>query len=133
MPVRDKRRTGPAALACTMALLLGATSGCRRTFDAEAAHLTGGDPRRGVAAIGRYGCGSCHDIPGVGNARGTVGPPLARIARRTYLGGRLTNTPADMIRWIQHPQKYQPGSAMPEMGVSDADARDIAAYLYTLR
>jgi cytochrome c len=119
-------------VACA-AIVLIAAPGCRRSYNAEASHLTGGDPRRGVEAIGRYGCGSCHEIPGVQNARGTVGPPLARIAIRTYLGGRVSNTPADMIRWIQHPQKLEPGTAMPEMGVSDGDARDIAAYLYTLR
>ena len=110
-----------------------ALGGCRQQYTGEAAHLTGGDPRRGVDAIGRYGCGVCHDIPGIKNAKATVGPPLAGIARRTYLAGRIINTPADMIRWIQHPQKIEPGTAMPEMNVNDADARDIAAYLYTLR
>ena len=119
-------------IACWLVALL-ATSACRRSYDAEAAQLTGGDPRRGVAAINRYGCGSCHDIPGVAGARGTVGPPLAQIASRGYLAGRLGNTPANMIRWIQHPQKIEPGNAMPEMGITDTDARDIAAYLYTLR
>ena len=122
----------PLVAVCAVLAAVGA-SGCRRSYDREAAHLTGGDPRRGTEAIGRYGCGSCHDIPGVKTANGTVGPPLARIALRTYLGGRVTNTPADMIRWIQHPQRIEPGTAMPEMGVTDSDAREIAAYLYTLR
>lgn len=99
----------------------------------EAVALTGGDPVRGMTAIGRYGCGSCHDIPGVPAARGTVGPPLGRIAVRTYLAGRLSNTPANMRQWIQHPQQIERGTAMPEMGVTDADARDITAFLYTLR
>jgi len=110
------------------------TAGCVDTRASEEARaLTGGDPERGAGAIGRYGCGSCHDIPGIRNATGTVGPPLARIARRTYLAGRVANTPQDMMRWIQHPQKLEPGTAMPEMNVTDGDARDIAAYLYTLR
>lgn len=60
-------------------------------------------------------------------------PAAHRNCEPTYLAGRVTNTPADMIRWIQHPQKIEPGTAMPEMGVTDSDARDIAAYLYTLR
>ena len=95
--------------------------------------LTGGEPSRGAAAIGRYGCGSCHDIPGIRNARSTVGPPLAGIASRTYLAGRVPNSPADMMRWIQHPQKIEPGTAMPEMQVTEQDARDITAYLYLQR
>jgi cytochrome c1 len=99
----------------------------------EAVTLTGGNPDNGVAAISRYGCGSCHDIPGIRAARGTVGPPLGRIAVRTYLAGRLSNTPANMMQWIQHPQHVERGTAMPEMGVTEADARDITAFLYTLR
>ena len=55
------------------------------------------------------------------------------MAGRYYLAGRLQNTPGNMVRWIQHPQQVEQGTAMPEMGVTDSDARDIAAYLYTLR
>jgi cytochrome c1 len=109
----------------------GCTSRDRAVEDARL--LTGGDPRRGVEAIGRYGCGGCHEIPGVRGATGTVGPPLTKVARRSYLGGRVSNTPADMMRWIQHPQGIEPGTAMPNMNVSDSDARDITAFLYTLR
>jgi cytochrome c len=106
---------------------------CGRPGDGSARELTGGDPERGVAAIGRYGCGSCHEIPGIRRANGTVGPPLTRIASRSYLAGRLSNTPADMMQWIQHPQEIEPGTAMPDMNVTEQDARDIVAYLYTLR
>jgi cytochrome c len=95
--------------------------------------LTGGDPDRGVNAIGRYGCGSCHTIPGIRGANALVGPPLTRIARRSHLAGEVQNTPANMVRWIQHPQRIEKGTVMPEMGVGEDDARDIAAYLYTLR
>ena len=99
----------------------------------DAATLTGGDPDRGKAAIGRYGCGSCHEIPGVNAARGTVGPPLGGIATRSYLAGRLSNTPANMVQWIQHPQRVERGTAMPDMAVTETDARDIAAFLYAQR
>ena len=95
--------------------------------------LTGGDPDRGVSAIGRYGCGSCHTIPGIRGATALVGPPLTRIASRSYLAGEIQNTPTNMVRWIQHPQRIEKGTVMPEMGVTETDARDIAAYLYTLR
>jgi cytochrome c2 len=95
--------------------------------------LTGGDPDRGIAAIGRYGCAACHTIPGIRGANAAVGPPLTRIASRSYLAGQIQNTSANMVRWIQHPREVEKGTAMPEMGVTDSDARDIAAYLYTLR
>lgn len=99
----------------------------------EAAILTGGNPANGPAAIGRYGCGSCHTIPNVQAANGMVGPPLSGIASRGYLAGRLPNSPDNMVRWIQHPQHVEQGTVMPEMGVTDIDARDITAFLYTLR
>jgi cytochrome c len=99
----------------------------------EARLLTGGDPDKGVSAIGRYGCGACHTIPGVRGATGTVGPPLTGIAARGYLAGRLSNSPSNMKAWIQHPQAIARGTAMPEMGITDEDATHITAFLYTLR
>ena len=81
----------------------------------------------------KYGCDTCHTIPGIRTARALVGPPLTSVAGRVYLAGHLPNTPTNMEQWIQHPRANEPHTAMPEMGVTDADARDIAAYLYTLR
>lgn len=124
-------RCSPPALLALVACL-AACSG-RDAGREDAIRLTGGDPDKGRSAIGRYGCGSCHDIPGIRSARGTVGPPLGGIATRTYLAGRLSNSPANMMRWIQHPQHVERGTAMPEMGVTESDARDITAFLYTLR
>jgi cytochrome c len=114
-------------------LLCVLASACDDSAREEAARLTGGDPDRGVSAIGTYGCGSCHTIPGVRGATAMVGPPLTQIARRSYLAGQLPNTPANMVRWIQHPRQVEPGTAMPEMNVTEQDAKDIAAYLYGLR
>ena len=99
----------------------------------EARTLTGGDPEKGVAAIARYGCAACHVIPGIRGAAGTVGPPLTAIASRGYLAGHLPNSPANMMLWIQQPQHIDRRTAMPNMGVTDEDARNITAYLYTLR
>jgi len=102
-------------------------------YEREARAMTGGDPLRGRTALRSYGCDTCHTIPGVATANATVGPPLTQIARRTYLAGRLANTPQNMTLWIRSPREVDPQTAMPDTGVSINDARDIAAYLYTLR
>src|SRR5438045_7827416 len=98
-----------------------------------ASEATGGDPARGEVAIDRYGCGSCHSIPGIATARSHVGPPLTAMAARMYVAGELVNTPANLESWILHPRAIEPHTAMPDTGVTDVDARDITAYLYTLR
>jgi cytochrome c1 len=90
----------------------------------------GGDPDRGALLVGRYSCGACHHIPGVQEANGEVGPPLGGFARRTVIAGMLPNTPSNLVLWLRHPQAVTPGNAMPDMGLSDAQARDIAAFLY---
>lgn len=94
-------------------------------------YVPGGESARGREAIQRYGCGSCHAIGGVHGATARVGPRLTGIREQSYLAGRLPNVPHQMVYWIQNPQKYEPGSAMPNLGVTEPDARDIAAYLYT--
>jgi cytochrome c2 len=114
------------------ALLFLAGAGCS-SKEEKAARLTGGDPQQGKMAIRQYGCEACHTIPGVEGAQGLVGPPLDRIGSRVYLAGRLSNTPENMMRWIRNPQGIEPGTAMPNLHVTEKDGRDIAAYLYTLQ
>jgi cytochrome c2 len=94
--------------------------------------VAGGDAARGEAAFERYGCGACHEIPGVPEARGRVGPPLTGFGSRGYIAGELPNTPENLVAWVVHPQRVEPGTAMPELGVTPAEARSIAAYLYPL-
>jgi len=89
-----------------------------------------GDPDRGAELISSYGCATCHVVPGVPGADGLVGPPLDRISLRTYLAGEITNSAENMQRWIRDPQAIEPGTAMPNLGVSESDSRDIAAFLY---
>mgnify|MGYP001544976079 CR=1 FL=1 len=83
--------------------------------------------------IEQYGCGSCHTIPGVRNARGLVGPPLLWWSRRTFIAGEVPNTPENLVHWIRSPRSVEAHTAMPTLGLSDQQARDVAAYLYTLR
>lgn len=94
--------------------------------------VAGGDAQHGAKLITHNGCGSCHQIPGIQDATGTVGPPLTGIAGRAVIAGVLPNTPGNMIAWIENPQAIVPGNAMPNLGLNDHEARDIAAYLATL-
>lgn len=128
------RRVSEAPLAellCIGVAILVLT-GCKET-EASARNEFGGDARHGATLIRNLGCGSCHDIPGIEGANGLVGPPLDRIGRRVYLAGMLRNTPDNMVAWLRNPQAVVPGNVMPNMGLSDDDARDVAAYLDTLR
>jgi mono/diheme cytochrome c family protein len=99
----------------------------------ESAATKTGDPKRGQTAIYQYGCASCHLIPGIVGAAARVGPSLDGVASRRYLGGRLPNTPENLVRWISHPKEASPQTLMPELGITEAHARDIAAYLATGR
>ena len=92
-----------------------------------------GDPANGRLLLRQYGCGSCHKIPGVANALGNVGPSLEAVGSRIYLAGMLPNTPPNMVLWIQAPQQVDPLTAMPDLQVPEQHARDMTAYLHSLR
>jgi cytochrome c1 len=104
-------------------------------LDSEAdmvVEMPGGNPDRGEDLLRAYGCDACHTIPGIYGANATVGPPLDAWADRRYIAGSLINTPDNLILWIQDPQAVEPGTAMPNLGVTEQEARDMGAYLYTL-
>ncbi|WP_250516836.1 c-type cytochrome [Caballeronia sp. INDeC2] len=113
-------------IALMTAVALTACTGEPPSFDS----VTGGNPRRGLEAIQRYGCGACHRIDGVPGAYGTVGPTLQRIGEGAYIAGKLPNSPENLQQWMRFPQRIVPGNAMPDLDVTEPDARDIAAYLY---
>lgn len=114
------------------ALPVPAVTGCASTSPPPPPESHAGRPDRGAELIAQYGCGSCHTIPGVDRAGGLVGPPLTRFGARSYIAGELPNNADNLRRWITDPQAVEPGTAMPNLGVSAIDAQDIAAYLYTL-
>lgn len=99
----------------------------------QAAPAVGGDPENGRLLLRQFGCGSCHEIPNVAAARGKVGPPLGGIADRVYVAGVLPNTPENMASFIRDPERFAPRTAMPNLGVTETHARDMVAYLYTLK
>ena len=119
--------------ALVLVALVAGTSACTHG-EADAMALThGGDAARGKELIRSYGCGSCHTIPRVTGAEASVGPSLQGIATHAYIAGVLPNQPENMIRWIMNPPGVDEKTAMPNLHVTATDARDIAAYLYTLQ
>ena len=120
---------GAASVARATFALLALLAGCEK----HPPIVHEGDADNGRLLLRQFGCGSCHVIPGVAAAQGRAGPPLTGIARRAYLAGLLPNTPQNLSRWIRDPQSVDPRTAMPDLSVSEAHARDIAAYLYTVR
>jgi cytochrome c2 len=115
---------------------IGGASACRGNNPELAlaySRPTGGDAARGRDVIRQFDCGSCHTIPGISGARGLVAPPLYWFSRRSFIAGEQPNTPENLVQWVRAPQSIEPGTAMPALGLSDQQARDVAAYLYTLR
>jgi cytochrome c2 len=108
-----------ALLAFLLALLLGCAG--------DRSEQTGRE------LLAQYQCGSCHRIPGVRAARGNYGPTLEDFGHRRYIAGEIPNTPAALEAWIRNPSALVPGTLMPAMGVSQADARAMASYLQSLR
>lgn len=119
-PIRRRPRLRAALALSLLCALLGACDRAPRAAEIE----------RGRLLLWQYGCGGCHRIDGVVGATGEVGPPLNDLHRRVYLAGVLANSRANLAQWIQSPRQIDPPTAMPDLGVSADQARDMAAYLY---
>ena len=116
-----------AAAICAGVLAAWAVAACG---GAEETEVPGGDADRGRALIVDYGCGTCHTIAGIDEANATVGPELTDFASNRYLAGELPNNPENAIRWIMNPRAISPDTIMPDLGVTESEARDIVTYLY---
>lgn len=121
----------PRVFAQLMAVVL--LAGCGASVDSRDGIVAGGDAGRGRAALERHDCGVCHVIPGVRGAPGRVGPSLKDFAHRPNLAGKFATGGENLVRWIIDPPAMAPHTAMPAVGVPEPDARDMAAYLLTLR
>jgi cytochrome c2 len=119
-----------ATWACTLVLL---QTGCAGHEPPRPREVAGGEAQRGRVALERFDCGVCHIIPGVSGTPGRVGPSLEHFARRAYVAGKFPNEAGHLVRWIVDPPALAPRTAMPAVGVSEAEARDMAAYLFTLQ
>jgi cytochrome c2 len=120
-------------LAALLVLFGVGLGGCSKPVAADNGVPVTGDAAAGAALIIKLGCGSCHAIPGIVDAGGMVGPPLDHMARRQFIAGMLRNTPDNMVHWLRFPQQVVPGNAMPDLGIDDHDARQLTAYLATLK
>jgi cytochrome c2 len=121
----------------TAILLAAAASGVgtsvvkdRQQRQAVAVAMTGGNPTMAPQIFRRYGCTGCHTIPGIPGADGRVGGALIDMRERVYVGGVFTNTPENLVQWIVSPPRFSPRTAMPSTGISQEEAKDLAAYLY---
>lgn len=94
--------------------------------------VTGADAARGFKIMEETGCAACHATPGIGWPKGRAGTSLAGFADRPMIAGRLPNQPDVLIAFVRDAPSVAPGTAMPAMPLTEAEARDVVAYLYTL-
>jgi cytochrome c len=133
MSVIGTCRRGGHPLQCGLlvGLLAVLLAGCMPAEDLPL--ITGANGDRGRLLLEQYDCGSCHLIPGVRRAEGDLGPPLAAFARRVYIAGELPNQHELLMQWIRHPSSLVPDTLMPDQAIPDSQARDMSAYLMSLR
>lgn len=108
-------------------------SGCSDEGPAHGARVLAGDPVAGRAIVASIGCGACHAIPGIPGADGIVGPSLAGFANRPLIAGHLPNRAEELVAWVDDAPSLDPATAMPDMPLTEGEARDVAAWLLTLR
>lgn len=112
--------------------VLLAIPACGGSPEPPAAVTDRGDAERGRELVLERGCAACHSIPEVWGHDAFVGPPLEAWSRRSFIAGRLPNNAANVRRWLEDPQAIRPGSAMPDVPLTDGEVDDIVAFLFTL-
>jgi cytochrome c oxidase subunit II len=99
---------------------------------AEAGAAPASDPQyaQGEKLFTAKGCIACHSLVAVNAPKAMVGPNLSNVGARSYLAaGTLKNTDENMARWIRDPQGIKKGVLMPNLGVTEAEAQALVAYL----
>jgi cytochrome c1 len=117
-------------------LLIGAAGAVildRQKQTQRAVDMIGGDLDQVMHAMVKYGCAACHAIPGASVPGGLAAAPLSGVADRIYLGGIVPNDPDSLVPWIVNPKQLRSRTAMPVTGISEREARDVAAYFYLQR
>ncbi len=86
----------------------------------------------GAALFARSACVGCHTIRGV--SAGVIGPDLTHFGSRgTVAAGILPSTLDNVAAWVKDPPALKPGVKMPALGLTDEQARAVAAYLLSLK
>lgn len=111
--------------------LAACLSSCSKSPERLAADDPAAAADRGKTLVSVYACATCHRISGVRGGPGTIGPPLTGWAGRRYIAGAIPNEPRLLALWLRNPQEVEPGTAMPDLGISEAEALDMAAYLFS--
>jgi cytochrome c len=125
---REQRRV---LLEWTVVLVL-LVGGCSAAPLTRSQQVGSGEPEIGKRLLSDYGCVSCHVVPGIDAEPAYVGPPLDHWGKRSYIAGALSNNEQNLVQWITGPQEVEPGTAMPNLDVSEQDATNIAAYLLSI-
>ena len=118
--------------AASLIMLIGLAA-CDQAETPAQQRVIGGDQEAGRAVIAAVACGICHVIPGIRGANGIVGPSLAGFGQRQLIGGVAPNQPAVLVQWVKDAPSIAPNTGMPEMPLTEAQALDVAAFLFTLR
>lgn len=120
-------------LVAISALVLIVT-GCGLITSSQDARVeeTGGNIARGEDLVRTHGCVACHSVPGMASVDNGYGPGLDGFADRRLIGGSAENEPDTLIQFLMSPRSVNPDTAMPTIGLSEEEARDIATWLYTL-
>ncbi len=126
------RELPPRGLLAALSLWIWLAGCASETPDRLATEDPAPDSQRGRELVATYGCSSCHRIPGISGNPGAIGPPLSYWSRRKFIAGRLPNEPHRLVDWLRNPQAVKPGTAMPYLGISEREAVDMAAFLYSL-
>jgi cytochrome c oxidase subunit 2 len=91
-----------------------------------------GPAAAGKAIFAASACVGCHTIRGV--SAGVLGPDLTHFgSRRMLAAGMWPNTPENVAEWVKDPQRLKPGVKMPALGLTDEQAKAVAAYLTSLK
>lgn len=125
------RRASLRSLLAWSVVVAAIAAGCGMGPEVRSQQVTEGNLTAGRAALEDHGCVSCHSIPGVAEDA-AVGPPLDRFGERAYIAGRLGNNQDNLVRWIRDPKDVDPETAMPDLGIGEEDATNMAAYLLSL-
>ncbi|MBC76941.1 MAG: cytochrome c class I [Halobacteriovoraceae bacterium] len=86
---------------------------------------------RGKRLTFSYGCAVCHEISGINDYPGNIGPSLVNWGKQKYIAGAVPNRMPELILWLKNPQAIQKNSAMPNLNMTEEEASDIATYLYS--